>query len=117
LPLHDAMPGSTVGPTKQPGLSVLGWALLCIGAVAFGGLGATLALLRRELVERRGWLRPSDTTDALAYTKPGHPKTLNDSRHSKRTSDSTTSGNQRTQIVLDTRYGPAYPQGINKIVD
>lgn len=56
--------------TRRPGLLSLGWALLCIGAVAFGGLGATLALLRRELVERRGWLRPSDVTEALAYTKP-----------------------------------------------
>jgi chromate transporter len=26
--------------------------------------------LRRELVERRGWLQPSDITEALAYTKP-----------------------------------------------
>lgn len=38
--------------------------------VAFGGLGATLALLQRELVTRRGWLRPSDVAEALAYTKP-----------------------------------------------
>jgi chromate transporter len=56
--------------TRRPGLLSLGWALLCVGAVAFGGLGATLALLRRELVERRGWLHPSDATEALAYTKP-----------------------------------------------
>ena len=56
--------------TRPPGLLSLGWALMCIGAVAFGGLGATLALLRRELVERRGWLRASDITEALAYTKP-----------------------------------------------
>ena len=56
--------------THRPGLLSLGWALLCIGAVAFGGLGATVALLRRELVERRGWLRASDITEALAYTKP-----------------------------------------------
>ena len=56
--------------TRRPGLLSLGRTLLCIGAVAFGGLGATLALLRRELVERRGWLRPSDVTEALAYTKP-----------------------------------------------
>lgn len=56
--------------SRRPGLLSLGWALLCVGAVAFGGLGATLALLRRELVERRDWLRPSDITEALAYTKP-----------------------------------------------
>jgi chromate transporter len=70
LPLHDAMPGSTAGPTKQPGLPALGWALLRLGAVAFGGLGATLALLQRDLVGRRAWLRSSDVTEALAYTKP-----------------------------------------------
>jgi chromate transporter len=56
--------------TRLPGLLSLGWALVCIGAIAFGGLGVTLALLRRELVERRGWLRPSDITEGLAYTKP-----------------------------------------------
>jgi chromate transporter len=44
--------------------------LLRLGAVAFGGLGATLALLQRELVERRAWLRPGDLGEALAYTKP-----------------------------------------------
>ena len=47
----------------------MAWALLRIGAVAFGGLGATLALLNRDLVER-GWLRSSDVAEALAYTKP-----------------------------------------------
>ena len=57
-------------PTTKPNLPTLAWALLRIGAVAFGGLGATLALLNRDLVERRGWLRSSDVTEALAYTKP-----------------------------------------------
>jgi chromate transporter len=46
------------------------WAFLRIGAVAFGGLGATLALLERDLVKTRGWLRSSDVAAALAYTKP-----------------------------------------------
>ena len=32
-------------------------------------LGAVLALLTRDLVERRGWLRESDMTEALTYTK------------------------------------------------
>lgn len=54
----------------RPGLGTLGWALLRLGAVAFGGLGAALALLRRELVERRGWLCERDVSDALAFTKP-----------------------------------------------
>ena len=56
--------------TGRPGLPLLGWALLRIGAVAFGGLGATLALLQRELIERRCWLHLADVTEALAYTKP-----------------------------------------------
>src|ERR1700737_5274806 len=58
------------GPTARPGLLSLGWAFLLIGAFAFGGLGATLALLHRDLVSRHGWLRSSDVTEALAYTKP-----------------------------------------------
>jgi chromate transporter len=56
--------------TERPDLPSLAWALLRIGAVAFGGLGATLTLLNRDLVERRGWLRSSDVSEALAYTKP-----------------------------------------------
>ena len=43
---------------------------LRIGAVAFGGLGATLTLLERDLVQRRGWLTSADIRDALTYTKP-----------------------------------------------
>src|SRR6266404_6695272 len=62
-----SLPGAN---DERPDLPALAWALLRIGAVAFGGLGATLALLNRDLVERRGWLRSSDVTEALAYTKP-----------------------------------------------
>jgi chromate transporter len=58
------------GMANRAGTAQLGWAFLIIGAVAFGGLGATLALLQRELVERRGWLQPADVSEALAYTKP-----------------------------------------------
>ena len=42
---------------------------LKIGAQGFGGLGAILTLLTRELVERRGWLAQSDITEALTFTK------------------------------------------------
>ena len=70
MPLSDAVVHPKSGPTDRPGLPSLGWAFLRIGAVAFGGLGATLALLQRDLVERRSWLRSSDVTEALAYTKP-----------------------------------------------
>jgi chromate transporter len=47
----------------------LGWAFLRIGATAFGGLGAALALVERELVSRRRWLTEADLTEALTYTK------------------------------------------------
>ncbi len=51
-------------------LSSLFIATLRLGAVAFGGLGATLALLQRDFVDRRGWLDARDLKDALAFTKP-----------------------------------------------
>ena len=54
----------------KPSLYVLFWTILRLGAVSFGGLGATLALIQRELVERRGWLEPADVKNALAFTKP-----------------------------------------------
>jgi chromate transporter len=54
-----------------PGLSLLrlGSVFLRIGAVAFGGLGASLALIERELVTRRQWLTAADMTEALTSTK------------------------------------------------
>lgn len=54
-----------------PELSLLklGLTFLRIGAVAFGGLGASLALIERELVTRRQWLTAADVTEALTYTK------------------------------------------------
>ena len=67
---RDTAPDPAPGQTNMPDLASLAWALLRIGAFAFGGLGATLALLNRDLVERRGWLRSGDVSEALAYTKP-----------------------------------------------
>lgn len=52
-----------------PALPVMAWAMLRLGAVAFGGLGATLALLQRGLVDRRHWLRQSDISEALAISQ------------------------------------------------
>lgn len=52
-----------------PSFSTLAWVLLRLGAVAFGGLGATLALLQRGLVDRRQWLQERDISEALAITK------------------------------------------------
>jgi chromate transporter len=61
---------------EQPGqlplglpLLTLGHIFLRIGATAFGGLGAALALVERELVTKRQWLSTADVTAALTYTK------------------------------------------------
>jgi chromate transporter len=58
-----------MNPKPPPGLSAISWELLRLGAVAFGGLGATLALLQRGLVERRQWLQERDISEALAFTQ------------------------------------------------
>jgi len=54
-------------------LGNLAFALLRMGAFAFGGMGSTLALLRSELGEKRGWITDADIAEALAIvqTLPG----------------------------------------------
>jgi chromate transporter len=47
----------------------LGQIFLRIGALAFGGIGAALALIDRELVSKRQQLTAEDVTEALTYTK------------------------------------------------
>ncbi len=44
-------------------------AFLVIGTLAFGGQGGLLALLNRDIVERRGWLAPADVTEAFTYVQ------------------------------------------------
>lgn len=53
----------------KPGLAVLGWELLKLGAVAFGGMGSTLALLQRRLADEHGWVQHSDISEGLAVTR------------------------------------------------
>ena len=47
----------------------LAWIFFRIGAVAFGGLGATVALLEEELARRRTLAAHERIADALTYTK------------------------------------------------
>ena len=58
-----------VGDDRRISVALIGWELLRLGAVAFGGLGATLALLQSRLVDGRRWLRERDITEALAITQ------------------------------------------------
>ena len=57
------------GGARTGSLRTLGLVFLRIGATAFGGLGAALALVERELVVKRAWLTAADVTEALTYTK------------------------------------------------
>ena len=50
---------------ERPPLPVIALAFLVLGAQAFGGQAVTIALLQRDLVEQRGWLRDSDIPQAL----------------------------------------------------
>jgi chromate transporter len=56
------------GPRQHSTLALF-WLFLKLGATAFGGLGAALAVLEKELVTRRGLLQADDLIDALAATK------------------------------------------------
>jgi chromate transporter len=47
----------------------LAWIFVRIGAAAFGGLGATLALIETELVRRRTFVSADTLAEALTYTK------------------------------------------------
>lgn len=54
---------------QKPALHTLAWELLRVGASSFGGFGATLRLLQRNLVDRRHWLQVGDISEALAFTQ------------------------------------------------
>jgi chromate transporter len=56
-------------PKNIPTLPGLARAFLLIGTFAFGGQGGLLALLNRDLVERRGWVSESDVAEAFTYVQ------------------------------------------------
>lgn len=58
----------TISTQHPPPIEIAG-CFLKLGAQGFGGLGAILALLTHDLVERRRWLCEADITEALTYTK------------------------------------------------
>lgn len=60
---------SSGGQGKVLSVAELGWVFLQIGATAFGGLGASLTLMERELVDKRQILTRADISEALTYTK------------------------------------------------
>ena len=59
----------------------LGWMLLRIGALAFGGLGATLALIERDVVERRGLVSREEVPRLLRTRSSYLARRLSKSSH------------------------------------
>lgn len=55
--------------SSRPTLVQITRAFLLLGAVGFGGQGALLVLLNRDLVAQHGWLTEPDITEAFTYTK------------------------------------------------
>jgi chromate transporter len=48
---------------------MLAWVFLKIGATSFGGLGPSLAIIERELVDRRALLTSAEVAEAVAVTR------------------------------------------------
>jgi chromate transporter len=60
----------TTGENRRPiSTLVLARIFLQIGATSFGGLGPSLAIVERELVDKRGILTAADVAEAVAATK------------------------------------------------
>ena len=56
-------------PPPRPRLPEIAAAFLLIGATAFGGQAPLLALLNREIVNRREWVTETDILEAFTYCK------------------------------------------------
>ncbi|MBC8135133.1 MAG: chromate transporter [Fibrella sp.] len=54
---------------SPPSLLEIARVFLLLGVTAFGGQPALLALLNRDLAERRGWVTSEQITEAFTYTK------------------------------------------------
>ena len=60
------MPANAPAP---PALKDIARAFGSIGCLAFGGQGGLLALLSRDLVQRRGWIEEAQITEAFTYVQ------------------------------------------------
>lgn len=61
-----ASPGYDQTPVLPLPVGSLFWAWFSIGAQSFGGGSSTLFLIRRVIVEQRGWIRDDEVTKAWA---------------------------------------------------
>jgi chromate transporter len=61
--------GSAIPGGRRISTLALGRIFLEVGATSFGGLGPSLAIIERELVEKRGVLTAADVAEASAATR------------------------------------------------
>ncbi|NLK07442.1 MAG: chromate transporter [Firmicutes bacterium] len=54
---------------KPPGLLAIFWTFFKIGAFTFGGGYAMISLIKRELVDNKGWIEAKDFADCFASTQ------------------------------------------------
>lgn len=70
LPDVSAPTGETsVSACPPPTLKEVARAFGSIGCLAFGGQGGLLALLSRDLAQRRGWIEEAQITEAFTYVQ------------------------------------------------
>ncbi len=61
--------GTPANASSPPALTNIARAFGSIGCLAFGGQGGLLALLSRDLVQRRGWIEEAQITEAFTYVQ------------------------------------------------
>jgi chromate transporter len=50
-------------------VALLTWLFLKIGFQGFGGMGSVLTLIRKEMIDQRGWITDADLNESITYTK------------------------------------------------
>lgn len=65
----ESAPPDSTRQRIPPRLFEIGGAFLVIGGMAFGGQGGLLALLSRDLVERRQWIEEAEIAEAFTYVQ------------------------------------------------
>ena len=67
MDLLDRLPAEDLGGPEEHPLRELAWLFLRLGATAFGGPAAHIAMMQDEVVRRRGWLTGEDWPTSLKF--------------------------------------------------
>ena len=68
-PKLDECPKAAPQPSPSASsVREIAWLFMRLGATSFGGLAAHIALMEREVVQRRGWLTHEQFLDMLGAT-------------------------------------------------